>query len=133
MFCRDYAYHRYPDREKVKENGKGRKKLITVNIRYYGENGAASRFAREMIASGIVDEIRREEGNMRYEYFLPLDESEYVLLIDEWADQAALDRHHALPVMRKITEMREKYDLHMTVERYVMIEGAEKDKLYIRS
>ena len=42
---------------------------ITFNIYYTGKNGAAHTFAEEMTASGIVDEIRAEDGNLRYEYF----------------------------------------------------------------
>lgn len=55
---------------------------IIVNIYYRGENGNAKRFAEEMISSGIVADIRAEEGNIRYEYFFPMDDEETVLLID---------------------------------------------------
>ena len=48
-----------------------------------------------------------------------MDDEETVLLIDSWTDQEALDKHHASPMMTRITELREKYDLHMKVERYV--------------
>jgi quinol monooxygenase YgiN len=41
--------------------------MITVNIRYSGTNGSARAFADEMAASGTVDAIRAEEGNIRYE------------------------------------------------------------------
>ena len=47
---------------------------ITINIYYTGEKGNAKRFAKEMISSGIVDAIRKEEGNLRYEYFIPMDD-----------------------------------------------------------
>lgn len=45
---------------------------ITVNIYYRGTDGSARCFAEEMTASGTVDAIRAEPGNLRYEYFLPL-------------------------------------------------------------
>lgn len=44
---------------------------ITVNIYYTGSGGAARKFAEEMTASGIVDAIRAEAGNLRYAYFSP--------------------------------------------------------------
>ena len=107
---------------------------IIVNLRYTGKNGSAKAFAEEMTKSGTVKEIRQEDGNLRYEYYLSFDDSETVLLIDEWTDQAAIDRHHASPMMQKITELRDKYDLHMTVERYVSDEGGipDKDEEFIR-
>lgn len=92
---------------------------ITVNIYYSGKGDSARKFAEEMLSSGIVDEIRRDCGNERYEYFFPMNDSETVLLIDSWVNQEALDRHHAKPLMKKIMALREKYGLHMRVERYV--------------
>lgn len=107
---------------------------ITVNLYYTGENGNARKFAEEMTAGGTVEAIRNEEGNLRYEYFMPLEDPETVLLIDSWKDQESIDRHHASPMMGKIAELREKYDLHMRAERYLSDEGElpEKDLKYIR-
>lgn len=31
---------------------------FTINIYYKGQNGSAKNFAKEMISSGIIDEIR---------------------------------------------------------------------------
>lgn len=91
---------------------------ITINIYYTGKHAHARKFAEEMERSGTADKIRAEAGNLRYEYFIPMHDSETVLLIDSWESQQALDRHHASPMMQTITELRERYDLHMKVERY---------------
>ena len=107
---------------------------ITVNIYYRGKNGKAIEFANEMISSCIVNQIRNECVNIRCEYFLTIGNSETVLLIDSWKDQRALDNHHKSPLMAKIAALREKYDLHMTVERYVSDETElpDSDKAFIR-
>lgn len=108
---------------------------ITINIYYNGKNGNAKKFAEEMISSGIVDKIRAEQGNLRYEYFIPFDDAETVLLIDSWENQEALDIHHATPMMKEIIRLREKYDLTMKVERFVSDEAGipEKDKAFIKN
>ncbi len=107
---------------------------VTVNIYYSGVNGNARKFAKEMVASGIVNDIRAEEGNLRYEYFFPMEDSETVLLIDSWTDQQAIDVHHASPMMDKIIELRDQYDLHMKVERYVSDEAGvpAKDMAFVK-
>ena len=105
---------------------------ITVNIRYTGTDGSALLFAEEMVASGTVDAIRAEEGNLRYEYYQSVDDPETILLIDSWESQEAIDRHHATPMMETIAKLREKYDLHMTVERYNPAETPETENRYIR-
>ena len=105
--------------------------MITVNIYYSGKQGAAKSFVEEMESSGTADLIRAEEGNLRYEYFQPLNDEETILLIDSWKDQEAIDRHHQSEMMNKIASLREKYDLHMKVERYIS-EEFENDEKYIR-
>ena len=105
--------------------------MITVHLYYKGTNGNAKAFAKEMETTGIAENIRREPGNLRYQYFLPLDDPETVLLIDSWTDQAAIDAHHASPMMAQLATLREKYDLHMTAERFIS-EGIGTDGQYIR-
>ena len=106
--------------------------MITINIFYKGTNGSARRFADEMDQSGTADAIRAEKGNIRYEYFFPKNDQETVLLIDSWEDQDAINRHHASPMMKTISDLREKYDLHMTVERYVTAQENAGDERFIK-
>ena len=107
--------------------------MITVNLYYSGTNGNARKFAEEMECSGTADKIRAEKGNVRYEYFFPMNDPETVLLIDAWESQEAIDVHHASPMMQTIMDLREKYDLHMKVERYVSEDMPESDEGFIRS
>ena len=106
---------------------------ITFNIYYKSENGNARKFAEEMIKSGIVDEIRSKKGNLRYDYFIPLNDNNTILLIDSWENQEALDNHHNSETMKKIVELKNKYDLHMTVEKYVKDDSnMENNNKFIR-
>lgn len=105
---------------------------VTVNLYYTGVNGNAKKFVEEMEKSGIAKAIREEDGNERYEYFFSMSDPETVLLIDSWKDQEAIDRHHGTPMMGEIIRLREKYDLHMKVERYLSDELPDKDNDFIR-
>lgn len=107
---------------------------ITINLYYTGENGNARKFAQEMERSGTAASIRASEGNIRYEYFFPMNDPETVLLIDCWENQAAIDRHHASPRMDVIAALREKYDLHMRAERYLSDESGlpDADEKFLR-
>lgn len=107
---------------------------IVINIYYTGQDGSARLFAEDMTRSGVVSAIRAEDGNEAYDYFFPMDDPETVLLIDRWRDQAAIDAHHASPMMGQIAALREKYDLHMRVERYLSDEKGmtDNDKKFIK-
>lgn len=105
---------------------------FTINIYYTGEKGSAKKFVQEMEENGIAQQIRSEKGNLRYEYFFPLKDDKTVLLIDSWESQEALVAHHSSKMMKNIISLREKYNLHMSVERYVSAEESPFDKKYIR-
>lgn len=92
---------------------------ITVNLYYTGKGNNALEFAREMTERGIVEAVRREEGNERYEYFISMEHPETILLIDRWKDQQALDIHHRSEMMKEIAQLRDKYHLRLKVERYI--------------
>lgn len=100
---------------------------LTINIYYTGKNGSAKKFAEEMISNGIVEQIRKEKGNIRYEYFFPENDIETVLLIDCWENQEALDLHHKSWMMEKIAELRDKYKLKMKVEQYIDVSSDNRD------
>ena len=92
---------------------------LTVNLYYTGKSGSARRFAEEMESSGVADRIRQEPGNEKYDYFIPMNDPE---------------AHHASPMMKELADLREKYDLHMHVERYVSDENGmpDTDQKFIR-
>ena len=96
---------------------------LIINIYYTGTNGSARKFAKEMVSSGIVDRVRAEEGNERYEYFFPMNDDDTVLLIDKWKNEEALDLHHKSKMMEEIAELRNKYELKMRVEKFTEIKN----------
>ncbi|HFI0306563.1 TPA: putative quinol monooxygenase [Streptococcus suis] len=108
--------------------------MITMHLYYTGKNGSALAFTQEMETSGIADRIRSQAGNTRYQYFAPLDDPHSILLVDSWTDQAALDIHHASPMMQEILDLRSKYQLTVTAERYKSDEAGipEQDKDFLQ-
>lgn len=92
---------------------------LTVSLYYTGKDGSARKSAGE-------------EGNERYESFIPMNDPQTVLLIDSWRDQKALDAHHASKMMKQLAELREKYDLHMKAEWYVSVGEPESEERFIR-
>lgn len=102
---------------------------LTINILYKGKD--SKKFAKEMTEKGIVDRIRAQKGNIRYEYYQSLERDDEILLLDIWENQEALDIHHQSPMMGEIMKLREKYDVKMEVHKHQEIKGSNDDK-YIR-
>ena len=93
---------------------------LVIHIFYTGKDGSARSFANEMVESGLVDKIRARKGNLGYEYFFSMEDEETVLLIDRWENEEALDEHHKSEIMQEIAALREKYHLHMKVEKFTV-------------
>ena len=92
---------------------------IALNLYYKGKNGATKMFMEEMERSGLADHIRNKDGNESYEYFYSVRDKETILLVDRWKDSDALHFHHNSDDMKKIAELKDKYELQVKVERYV--------------
>lgn len=106
--------------------------MILMHLYYQGKPGQAKEFAREMIESGLVEKIRNELGNLQYEYFIPFDREDTILLVDRWENQEALDYHHQLDIMDQISALRNKYDLHMEAQSYQDASISSHDQQFIR-
>lgn len=117
----------------MKDDFGGYGMTLTIHVYYKGDGDSAINFAREMLESGIVAEIRNQKGNLKYEYFLPIEKEGTILLIDQWINQEALDKHHQSKTMQKILDLRKKYHLQMQVERYIEDDSGitESDKSFI--
>lgn len=104
---------------------------ITIHLYYTGKGGNAKKFVEEMAETAA--RIKKEEGNLGYEYYFSVSDPETVLLVDRWRDQKALDAHHASPMMGEILALRKKYDLTVRAERFISDDGfTENDKKYLQ-
>ena len=89
---------------------------ITINIRYNAPDGNALKYMQEMETTGFADSIRAIPGCLRYDYFIPQDDPQSVLLIDSWEDNQALNRYHSSSVMKRVEALRAKYKLERKAE-----------------
>nr|WP_039692898.1 antibiotic biosynthesis monooxygenase [Streptococcus gallolyticus] len=95
---------------------------FTVNIYYEGVNGSTKKFIEEMNSLGIVDAIRSESGNLRYDYSFLVSNPEIVVFIDSWESQESFKAHYTSSKMASVVALCEKYNLHMRAERYSSVD-----------
>ena len=102
---------------------------ITNNVFYIGKD--AIDFMNEMINSGLVDEIRKIDGVLKYDYYIQDSDKNVVLLVDTFINQEALDNYHKSNTMKKVMNIRDKYELKMEVKKYIEIDNTNNDLKYI--
>lgn len=92
--------------------------MITLNVTYKCRPGMREEFLERIMAEGIDAASRSEEGNLKYDYYLPFDGSDELLLVEKWRDGEALKAHAAAPHFRRLGELKSGYVLETAIERY---------------
>ena len=91
---------------------------IVLHAYYTSETGNPADFACEMQESGLQAEVKAEEGCIEYDYYVPLDGSKKVLLIEGWKNAECLERHKNSDIMARIKAMKARYGLETVLEKY---------------
>ena len=64
--------------------------MIVLNVTYKCKTDMREKFLERIILEGLDDASRAEEGNMKYDYYIPTDGSNDLLLVEKWRDDGAL-------------------------------------------
>jgi quinol monooxygenase YgiN len=63
---------------------------------------------------------RDEEGCLRYDYFLPADHDDEILLVEKWETEKALDAHGSYETAQRIGQIKNLFRIKTDVEKIVM-------------
>lgn len=95
-------------------------KTVVLNVEYVMKPGGARAFVRELEELGVLQDIRSHEGCLKYDYYLPLDGGDNLLLIERWTSQRALDKHQASPCMTVLRQVKGKYTADSKAEKFTL-------------
>ena len=73
--------------------------MVVLNVTYKCSPEKRDAFLEKLNAEGLADACRAEAGNIKYDYYLPLDGSEELILLEKWKDAEALSLHTREPIL----------------------------------
>ena len=79
-------------------------------------------FLEMIITEGIDAASRADAGNMKYDYYLPADGSNELLLVEKWSDAEALAEHGKQPHLARLGELKTKYVTDTIIEKFEAME-----------
>lgn len=91
---------------------------LTVIVTYKTLPGKARAFYEAVTSSGVAAGVRQEPGNHGYDFFLPLDQPDTLLLIEQWENKAAADAHAFTDNVKKMGQIKPEYVLETSAVRY---------------
>ena len=92
--------------------------MIVLNVTYKCKPDLREEFLEMIIAEGIDVACRAEEGNIKYDYYLPTDGSNDLLLVEKWQDADALGRHGKQPHFVRLGEIKKEFVDETIIEKY---------------
>ena len=97
--------------------------MIVLNVTYKTKPGMREEFLEAIQAEGIDEASRAEAGNLKYDYYLPFDGGDELLLIEKWRDESALKAHAGQPHYARLKELKPLYVTETVVERFKTAEA----------
>lgn len=91
-------------------------KTFTILVTYTAEPGMREAFIEEVTSSGILSQIRREDGLLCYNYYRSVENNDQILLVEKWDSEEHQKAHLRQPHMEKLKEIKERLVKHTHLE-----------------
>lgn len=96
--------------------------MIVLNVIYKCKPEMKEEFLETILAEGIDVACRAEEGNIKYDYYFPADDSDEILLVEKWKDADALAAHGRQPHYARLGDLKNKFVTKTVIEKYAVLE-----------
>lgn len=83
--------------------------MYTIYVKFDCLPQKREAFIQKVKDTGILDAIRKEEGCLKYEYYLSEKDPNELLLIEQWATKEHQQVHISQPHMAKLREFKADY------------------------
>ena len=87
--------------------------MLVLNVRYMIKPGMREEFIKIVLDERILAASKNEEGNMRYDFFYPIDSKDDIFLIEQWKDKETWEAHKRTKHVMKLQEIKKEYVVNM--------------------
>ena len=71
-----------------------------------------------LAAAGIDEKSRADEGNIKYDFYVPADDYDEIALIEKWVDAESLKKHGEQPHFKKMAGIKAQFNVETILEKY---------------
>ena len=93
-------------------------KHLVLLVTYKTKPDMREHFVSEVTASGILEQIRGEDGFVSYDYYYDAVDPDRLLLVEEWASEEHQKQHLQTDHMHRLQEIKEKYVMETAVRKF---------------
>ena len=92
--------------------------MLVFNVTFRCRPGMRDEFLEKIRAEGIQAASRAEAGNLQYDYFIPVDQSDDLFLVEKYRDEEAVAAHVRQAHVARLVELKEQYVTDLILEKY---------------
>ena len=93
--------------------------MLVLNVTYKCKPGMREAFLEAIRREGIGSACRAESGNIKYDYYIPTDSADELLLVEKWRDDGSLAAHVEQPHMVRLRALKAEYTYDTVIEKYI--------------
>ena len=94
--------------------------MYTIYVIFKSIPGKREEYIKKLYDEGIVDEIRKEDGCIKYEYYFSEKDPDEILLIEYWETKEKQQIHINQPHMAKMREIKSDYILSTNLGEFTL-------------
>ena len=98
---------------------------IIFCVTYITKASMRESFIQEILSSGILEQIRQENGCVSYEYYRSVQNENEVLLIEKWATAEDQQIHLKQPHMETLQAIKSRYVQDTRLEKALLLSEEE--------
>ena len=83
--------------------------MYTIYVRFDCFEGKREAFVERVKSEGILEDIRGEDGCLRYDYYFSESDKNELLLIEAWESKHHQEIHIKQPHMGKLRSFKDEY------------------------
>lgn len=92
--------------------------MYTIYVVFKSVPGKREAFIERVNAEGIADEVRKENGCIRYDYYFSEKDPDEILLIEAWESKEHQQIHIEQPHMARLREFKNDYIVSTTLGEF---------------
>ena len=92
--------------------------MLVFNVTYKCLPGRRDAFLERIVSEGIDAASRAEDGNIKYDYYIPAAGGDELLLVEKWRDAESVRRHGEQPHFARLGELKPGYVAETVIEKY---------------
>ncbi len=92
--------------------------MIVLNVTYKCKPEMREEFLEAIMTEGIDAASRAEAGNIKYDYYLPVDHCDELFLLEKWQDADALAAHSRQEHFARLGELKPEFVADTIIEKF---------------